>query len=349
MTKKIIRAKGSDACPRGHYALYDHPNCNNSVAGRVLVADESVGSFGEAGDGSMNDSVTSVVNKTTRTLQLYEHGNGTGERLDIPPGGPYDLREVRNEKGRGLNDVVSSTRLGDPPSSGLLDRFRRLGYQTAGGSVDKDSGKGQGSSGPLGGLADLGFVASGGKMAGKDTQSEQVAAAEKAAAAKAATPVVYAVRILTADEHEAGTTDDIHVRFRRGDRESDWVLLDLKGERDLRRGFDDTYRISAPGDFGDPKRIEFKTSGTDDWLLKWINVTSPDGKSIWHCPLLNSTKVWLTQDAKTMDDKEDGYYWAVNEVSLFLGPGEWAVEGESNPDGEAFLASGGMLPPGQGA
>ncbi|EST34520.1 PLAT/LH2 domain-containing protein [Streptomyces roseochromogenus] len=331
MTKTIKRGKGSEACPRGYYALYDHPNCNNSVPGRVLVADESVGNFRDAGDSSFNDSVTCVVNKTTRTLELYEHEKSGGERVDIPPGGPYDLRYIKNANGKSLSDLVSSTRLGDPPSPGLIEGFRRLGYQVAGGKVDKDTGTGQGSSGPLGRVADLGFVATGGKMAGKDTQSEQVAAAEKKAAQKAAaTPLVFGVSIKTAKEDWAGTDDDVLCRFQRADRKSEWVKLD-SAANDFEAGSWRTYQVSMPGDFGTPQRIALKTSGDDKWLLEWVVVTLPD-QTYLHAPYLNDTYIWISQGTPKVG--EAGSWPWRHEADLYLGPGDKAVKGEKNPDAE---------------
>ncbi|WP_158692708.1 PLAT/LH2 domain-containing protein [Streptomyces roseochromogenus] len=341
MTVKVIRAKGSDVCPSGSYALYEHPNCNGSVEGRVVIADESIAkNFGEIGDRGFSDTATCVVNKTKRTLELFQHPDLKGECLKVPPGGPYDLRELKNERGACLNDDVSSTRIGDVPSQGLINQFRNSGYQVFGGKVDKETGNAEGASGMFGAFANVGYVATGGKIAGKDQQAEQVAAAEKAAAAKAAArEVLYEVRIITAKDDWAGTDADVFCQFARGDRKSGWTKLDKPNYNDFEKGDDDTYSVYAPGDFGDPKHIEFKVENKDDmWLLQWVTV-KPWGHGsrgpVWHCPLLNDTKVWM--HTKNLAPGEGAGGLTVGaQVSLFLAPGESAVKGEPNPDAERY-------------
>lgn len=349
MTIKVIEGNGSEACPQGYYALYEHPNCNGTAKGRVLIADQSMDDHHMGAPVNFRDTATCVVNRTSRTLELFQSPGLQGERLNVPPGGPYDLRELKNEHSKSLNDDVSSTRLGDPPSDSLLSKFRKAGYQVSGGKVDQETGEGQAGDSITSTLRNIGFVGTGGKVAGKDKQKkqdEQLAAQEKAAAEKAArTSQTYQVRIKTADERDAGTDDDVHCRFRRGDRVSGWVLLDRPNERDLRAGFNDWYDITVPGDFGAPKRIEFKTSGTNDWLLEWLVVQTTDQESQWHCPMLDRTKVWLSKDAPPTAELEDrGHFYAQTSVSLFLAPGRQPVENEPNPDYEAWGRTPGEPP-----
>ncbi|MEU5538463.1 PLAT/LH2 domain-containing protein [Streptomyces sp. NPDC020362] len=149
---------------------------------------------------------------------------------------------------------------------------------------------------------------------------------------RATADVHYDVRILTGAEGGGGTDCDIECQFLRGGKGSGWKLLDIAGN-DFEQGDDDTYQTSTRWDFGAPDRIAFKTSGTDAWLIQWVNVKN--GNAVWHCPKLNTTRQWLAGRQRNMQDKDDKYPWAVNEVSFFLAPGEWAVKGEPNPDQEA--------------
>lgn len=349
MTIKVIEGNGSEACPQGYYALYEHPNCNGTAKGRVLIADQSMDDHHMGAPVNFRDTTTCVVNRTSRTLELFQRPGLQGERLTVPPGGPYDLRELKNEQSKSLNDDVSSTRLGDPPSDSLLSKFRKAGYQVSGGKVDQETGEGQAGDSITSTLRNIGWVGTGGKVAEKDKQkkqSDQLAAQEKAAAEKAAkTPQTYQVKIKTAGDSDAGTTDDIHCRFRRGERVSEWVNLDRPAQADLRAGYDDWYDLAVPGDFGAPKRIEFKTNGTDDWLLEWVIVQTTDQKSQWHCPMLNLTKVWLSKDAPPNPELVDrGHFYAQKSVSLFLALGYQPVKDEPNPDYQAWGRTPGEPP-----
>ncbi|KUL42767.1 PLAT/LH2 domain-containing protein [Streptomyces regalis] len=302
-----------------------------------MIADESIAkNFGEIGDGSFSGMATSVVNKTKRTLELFEHPDLKGECLKVPPGGPYELRDIKNERGASLNDHVYSARLGDLPFQGLINRFRNTGYQAFGGKVDKESGKAEGASGGvIGAVANLGYVATGGKMAGKDQQSELIAAQERAAAA-AVKPLRYVVRVITRKLDRSGTDDDVFCQFARGDRKSGWVKLDTPRYNDFEKGDDDEYEVTTPGHFGDPQRVEFKISGDDKWLLQWVNMRNWGNKdSTRHCPLLNVTKVWLSTAHFELGEGAGGIHPGA-EISLFLALGADAVQNEPNPDAEKW-------------
>ncbi|MGA4845087.1 hypothetical protein ACOBQB_01910 [Streptomyces sp. G5(2025)] len=81
--------------------------------------------------------------------------------------------------------------------------------------------------------------------------------------------------------------------------------------------------VKTPWHFPTPERIAFKSTGTDAWLLQWVIVAAPDGKAKYHCPLLSSRQPWLAaRERHSMKDTDDNNPWAVNEVSLFLAPGE---------------------------
>ncbi|MBT2453148.1 hypothetical protein J7F03_40280 [Streptomyces sp. ISL-43] len=137
MTVKVIDGKGSGACPQGYYALYEHPHCNGSANGRVLIADQSMDDHHMGPPIDFRSTATCVVNRSSRTLELFQRPGLQGERLPVPPGGPYDLRELKNENSSSLNDAVCSTRLGEPPSETLLGKFRKAGHQVTGGKVDQ--------------------------------------------------------------------------------------------------------------------------------------------------------------------------------------------------------------------
>ncbi|NYE47291.1 hypothetical protein HDA32_002411 [Spinactinospora alkalitolerans] len=150
MAVKVFEGVGADACPEGHYALYEHAECNTDPrGGRMLVADEPIADLDAHGFGHV---VSSVVNKTGRPLRVFI-------------GATIEAGQSMGRLPRGLNDNVTATSL-DDGSVSAVDSLRNTFYAAAGGSVD-GQGKGQGASGPLAGVADTAFTATGGTMTEK--------------------------------------------------------------------------------------------------------------------------------------------------------------------------------------
>jgi hypothetical protein len=122
MTVKVIKGQGQDACPPGHWALYDEVNFNVGQEGwgRVLISDESVGNLKDHG---FNDHASSVVNKMDRAVAFYDDAGGGGRAVTVRPGVARNLitsdggsttwsngREVGD-----MNDAVSAAYVIDFP------------------------------------------------------------------------------------------------------------------------------------------------------------------------------------------------------------------------------------------
>ncbi|MFJ4191089.1 RICIN domain-containing protein [Kitasatospora sp. NPDC089509] len=120
MTVRIIRGQGVDACPPGHWALYDDVEFNRKGPADILIGDASAGNLGEVG---FDGRASSYVNRTGRTISLYDDAGYGGRRIDVLPGRAerlvVDQRTVRpyvysNEEVGDMNDAVSSVEVREP-------------------------------------------------------------------------------------------------------------------------------------------------------------------------------------------------------------------------------------------
>ncbi|MEV5879404.1 peptidase inhibitor family I36 protein [Streptomyces sp. NPDC052101] len=110
MPVQCIQTAGQEACPEGHYALYEHANYNtpspgktSPTKGQTVIANESVSSLN--GYHSHAGLTTSVVNKTKMNLELFINGDFGGKSMTVAPGQRID--QLPKE----FDNAVSSARL----------------------------------------------------------------------------------------------------------------------------------------------------------------------------------------------------------------------------------------------
>lgn len=162
MAVKVVKGVGADVCPQGHYALYEHAECNTDPrGGRVLIADEPIADL-DAHD--FGHRVSSVVNKTGGPLRVFI-------------GATVEAGQSLGRLPQGLNDNVAATSM-DGASVSTVDSLRNTFYTAAGGSVE-GQGKGKGASGPLAGVADTAFTATGGTMTKKSASKAKYKKGER--------------------------------------------------------------------------------------------------------------------------------------------------------------------------
>ncbi|MFD7238977.1 peptidase inhibitor family I36 protein [Streptomyces syringium] len=169
MAVKCIQTAGSEACPDGHYALYEHANYNrpkpgkaSPTRGQTVIADESVPSLN--GYHSHADLTTSVVNKTGRDLELFIDGEFRGESMTVGAGQSIDQLPPP------FDNAISSSRLTQTPApagsggvQGVVGGLRDKTYQVTGGKVT-EPGKAEAGSDGIGMLRDWAFEAFGGEI-----------------------------------------------------------------------------------------------------------------------------------------------------------------------------------------
>ncbi|WP_455361473.1 peptidase inhibitor family I36 protein [Streptomyces sp. SYSU K21746] len=121
MSVECRQAAGIASCPDGKYALYEHPGFNAAQGrGQTVISDESVSSLN--GYHSHADLTSSVVNKTSKVLELFRHADYRGESMTVEPGQsvnqlpmPFDygISSSRlNSKGTGMTNPITGAAKG---------------------------------------------------------------------------------------------------------------------------------------------------------------------------------------------------------------------------------------------
>ncbi|GAA0435271.1 RICIN domain-containing protein [Streptomyces luteireticuli] len=108
MTVRMVEGSGTQICPKGWYALYEHEEFNSEESGRVLISDQSLGDVKAFG---FDGRIRSAVNRTEQSFALHVEADFKGFAAQV---GPRDeLKSLADRDTReidGLGSIIGESR-----------------------------------------------------------------------------------------------------------------------------------------------------------------------------------------------------------------------------------------------